>query len=401
MTQTMPWVRAIAMSVVVGALGWAVLWLSTTPRAGWDSLVYHKYALEYAGLGPEEQDTLSWGLFVRYASPTLVTFVTDALDGEEWQFDLAPSQSRWGLQYRMRPAYPALVAAAFPVLGTKAPLAVSAFATMLFFGTAFAGMLRLAGWRVAVIATGLGFLNLYLTQWLVTLMPDGLAIALWAVTLTTGALWVRQERPIWLLALGLAVLALCLTRPLGILAPAVFGLSAIGAVLLRARVWRAFTAATVAAAVPVAAIVVLFAAAAYPGWWDLLQDLPTLHFSLPDIEDPIGWLIAQDLHALTNVMPIGLLARPLVLALTVGGVVGLLLPRQWWTAPFLAALPVVLVSYLVHPSTTEIDRTLAPAWISLHTGLAILIVLGAVRWRFRLLEWIDRFTRPDAEGAGP
>ncbi|MGH2484358.1 MAG: hypothetical protein ACRDE9_07860 [Candidatus Limnocylindria bacterium] len=387
--------RALLLAVLVGGAGWATMWFSTDARAGWDSLVYHKHAFEYAGLPADEQDDLSWTLFTRYGSTPLVLYVTEALGGERWGFDVGPNQARFALIYRMRPAYPTMVAAAYPILGTRAPLAVSAFAVVLFVATTFVGLLVLAGLRVAVVATGLGVFNALLTQWLVLLTPDGLAISLWAVTLTTGALWIAQRRPIWLAALGLAVLALCLTRPIGALAPAVFGLSAIGAALARADEWRRFLAAAVVAAVPALAVTAFFAAAGFPGFLDLLQSLPTGHYSSPDIADPIGWIVSNDLYQLTNTLLVGLIGRPLILALLAGGVVGLLLCSKWWTAPFLAALPVVLVSYLLHPSLTEVDRTLAPAWVSVHTGLALLVVLGAVRWRARLLEVADRLSRAE------
>ena len=394
MTTVMSTRRAVGLSLIVGLVGWAMLWLGTTSRAGWDSLVYHKFAFEYAGLDRDHQDARSWELFARYGSTSLVLYVSESLDGEAWHFDLEPEQARWGLQYRMRPAYPALVAAAFPVLGARAPLAVSALAVVLLVVTTFAGLNLLAGLRVAVLATGLGLLNIFLTPWLVNLMPDGLAIGLWALTLTTGALWISQGRWIWLAALGLTVFALCLTRPLGVLAPAVFALSALGAAITRAGVWRAFAVATLVAIVPALAVTWLFTSAGYPGWLDLLQDLPTQHFSVPDVADPVAWIVTMDLGLLGQTMPVGLLGRPLVAALLVGGVIGLLLPGRWWTSPFLAAMPVVLLSFLLHPSATEIDRTLAPAWVSVNTGLALLVVVGAVRWRTRILALVDRFSAP-------
>jgi len=40
-------------------------------------------------------------------------------------------------------------------------------------------------------------------------------------------------------------------------------------------------------------------------------------------------------------------------------------------------------------------RPAYPAWVSVHTGLALLVVLGAVRWRARLLEVADRLTRAE------
>jgi hypothetical protein len=388
--------RALAVSVLVGPIAWAVMWFSTDARAGWDSLVYHKYAFEYAGLPAEEQDALSWDLFVRYAEPTMVLYVSETLGGEEWHFETESGDRRWALQYRMRPAYPALVAAAYPLLGTRAPLAVSAFSVVLLVATTLVGIQLLAGFRVAVIATGLAIFNILFAPWLVALMTDGLAISLWAVTLTTGALWVAQGRAVWLAALGLAVLALCLTRPLGILAPLVFGLGALAAGLARAVEWPRFVVATLTAAVPALAVTAFFAAAGFPGLPDLLQDLPTVHFSSPDIADPVGWTLSNLRYQLSETLLIGLLARPLVVLVVVASIVGLLLVGRWWTVPFLAALAVVPIAYFVHPETSELARTLAPAWVSVHAGVALLIVFGAIKWRTRVLEYADTFTQPEA-----
>jgi hypothetical protein len=374
---------------------WAMLWFSTDSRAGWDSLVYHKYAFEYAGLPTEQQNALSWDLFARYASPTMVLYVSETLGGEEWQFETESNDRRWALQYRMRPAYPALVAAAYPLLGTRAPLAVSAFAVVLLVATTFIGLHLLAGFRVAAISTGLAISNILFTPWLVALMTDGLAISLWAVTLTTGALWVAQGRGVWLAALGLAVLALCLTRPMGILAPLVFGLSAIAAGLARAE-WRRFLVATLTAAIPALAVTAFFAAAGFPGFLDLLQDLPTVHFSAPDVADPVGWTLNNVRYQLSETLLVGLLARPLVVLLVAASIAGLLLVGRWWTVPFLAALAVVPFAYFVHPETSELARTLAPAWVSVHVGLSLLIVFGAIRWRTRVLEFAERVTQPEA-----
>ena len=393
--------RVLIFSLAVGALAWVMLWLSTSPRAGWDSLVYHKYAFEYAGLRGNEQDELSWEIYARYGLTEGVLYVTEALDGEPWNFNLAPERERWGLLYRMRPAYPALVAVAYPLLGAGAPMAVSAFAVVLFVAATSVGLFMLAGLRVAVIATGLGIFNVLLTGWLVILTPDGLAISLWAVALTAGALWIEQRKLVWLAVVGMAVLAICLTRPIGLLTPLVFGLCALGAGMVRAPEWRPFVAAMIVAAVPAVAVSVFFSVAGFPSFWDLLQDLPTRHFTKPDVENPLGWILNADLGLLTRTMPVGLLARPLVLSALIGGIAGLLLARRWWAMPFLAAIPIVVLSFLLHPIGSELDRTLAPAWISIHTGLALFAVGGLIRWRSRVLEFADRFTQPGTKVEQP
>ena len=58
--------RSIALAaVLVAAVGWLVLWTTTTPRTGWDGLMYHRFALEYAGASVVEQEAVAWDLFER------------------------------------------------------------------------------------------------------------------------------------------------------------------------------------------------------------------------------------------------------------------------------------------------------------------------------------------------
>jgi hypothetical protein len=385
----------------VGAASWGALWISTPARAGWDSLVYHQFAFEYAGLPESDQDALTWELFARYADPVAVSYVSEALDGEPWSWNLTPERKRWELQYRMRPAYPALVAALYPALGIRAPLAVSLGTVMLFTVTTYVGTLLLAGKPAAVLALVLGVLNVAMTPWLVALATDGLAIALWAVVLTSGALWIERRRPTWLLLTGLAVLALCWARPLGLLAPILFGLCTVAAALTRAPQWRAFLTVTAVSAAPAIAVVAFFAAAGFPGFLDLLQDLPTHHFVEPDIADPIGWVIGTNSRQLLAA-PTELVARPLVFGALVGGAAGLVLVKRWWTAPFLAAFVVVYLSYMLHPVTSELARTVAPLWVSVHLGLALLAVTVARQWPQAINDATRWLGQGDADSrAGP
>jgi hypothetical protein len=386
----------VALGLVVGLLAWVVLWLNTDPRAGWDSLVYHKFAFEYAGLSTDEQDARSWELYERYAADDEVAYVVAALGTQPWSFDVPPTPARWAAQYRMRPLYPVLVAAAYPLAGMRAPLMISAAATVITLGCLSVGLAALAGPRVALGATAVTLLNGLFTRWMVTLTPDGLAIALWALSVTAGAIWVVRGQSRWLLLLVVAGLALALARPLGMLLPLVFVLGVPIAWLRKDRIWRRFAIAGLSSGLAAGVVLAVFTAAGFPSFTQLLQDLPTVHFSRPDVADPFGWMISMNEYRLRASLIPGLAQHPLVAVSIVAGVAGLFVARRWWAVPYLCALLVIPVSWVIHPEITQLDRTLAPAWLSIHAGFGVLISWIAIRWRETVIRAADWFTRKES-----
>jgi hypothetical protein len=180
--------RAVGVGLLVGTIGWLLIWFQTEPRANFDSLIYHADAFEYAGMTPEAADAASWTVYERYASDLERTIITDTVGGE-WS---TPVSDRWMGLYQMRPVYPALVALAHPVLGLRGPMAVSALVTVAFVVITFAGFGLLAGFRVATIATGAALLQVNFTHWLVFLTTDGVAMLLWAASLVAIALYAKS-----------------------------------------------------------------------------------------------------------------------------------------------------------------------------------------------------------------
>ena len=137
--------RVVGVALLVGVIGWVVLWFNTEPRSNFDSLIYHTHAFEYDGLSRDEADDLSWEIYIRYADDRERTIMTNTIGGE-WSTPEAP---RWMGLYEMRPLYPALVAATYPIVNWRAPMVASAVVTVTFFVVTITGFWLLFGarWR--------------------------------------------------------------------------------------------------------------------------------------------------------------------------------------------------------------------------------------------------------------
>ncbi|MGH2462104.1 MAG: hypothetical protein ACRDFZ_00585 [Candidatus Limnocylindria bacterium] len=383
--------RAVGAGLLVGVLGWLVLWFQTEPRANFDSLIYHTHALEYAGLSRADADARSWEIYARYADDRERTIIQDTMGDVPWS---TPISDRWMGLYQMRPLYPALVAAGYPIGGFRAPMAVSALVTIGYVVLTFVGMGLLVGYRAAAVATVAALLQTNFTHWLVFLTTDGLAMLLWAASITAIALYVKTGRWGWLGAVLLAVLALALTRPTGSLAPIIPVICAVAALIARQPVWRRFAAAAVAASVPAGAVVVGQAVLGFPGIADVFQEIPTRHFALPDIADPIGYTIALNRWAIPDRLLPTLFSQPLLLASIVAGLAGLVIRGSWTSAPFLVAAVVVPVAWIIHPVWFDAGRILAPAWVSLNVGIGLLVDAGLSSQRERIMAFTEWATRP-------
>jgi hypothetical protein len=388
--------RVASVGVLVGVVGWLILWFNTEPRASYDSLIYHTHGFEYAGLSRDEADAVSWEVYTRYADPREEEIISGTFH-ERWS---TPDAPRWMGLYEMRPLYPALVAAAYPVLTWRAPMAASAFVTIAFFAVTVCGFWLLFGPRVAAFATIAALIQADFTRWLVFLATDGLGMTLWAGCLVATALVAKDGRRRWYLALGLAVLLLALARPTGSLAPLVPAICAGGAALTRDAVWKRFARAAAVAAVPATLVVVVQQQLGYPGLNDVLQEIATQHFSLPDVADPIGYTVALAWWAITERLLPTLLTTPVLLGFVVLGFAGLLVRPTWTKAPFLIGALVVPVAWVIHPLYYDAGRVLAPVWISVNLGIAFAVEWAGIRWRSRIRATAVWATRPDMPAPG-
>ena len=368
--------RIVGVALLVGAVGWVALWFNTEPRSNFDSLIYHTHALEYAGLEREEADDLSWEIYARYADDRERTIITNTIGGE-WS---TPDAPRWMGLYEMRPLYPTLVAAAYPLASWRAPMVASAVVTITFFVITITGFTLLFGPRVALFATLAALIQVHFTHWLVFLSTDGIAMTMWAASMVATALYATRGQMRWLAALALAVLLLALARPTGSLAPFVPLVCTAAALVARRPEWKRFGAATLAAAVPAGLVLLAQHQLGYPGLSDVLQEIPTQHFGLPDIADPIGYTISLSIWALTDRLLPTLLGDPFLLGAVVAGFAGFAIRPRWSTAPFLVGALVMPIAWIIHPVWYDAGRILVPVWVSLNLGIGLLVEWAAIRF---------------------
>jgi hypothetical protein len=367
----------LAAVTLLAVVGWLVLWDTTRPRTSWDSLMYHRIALEYVGAPVAEQEAAAWTLFTKYASPGDVDLVEAGIraGGSPWDAMDEPSRERWVDVYRSRPLYALLVAAGYPLFDLRAPLLVSAASVLLFTLSMALGVGRVVGFGVGLAALLFSFANPLLATWLIFLQPDGLGLALWTACLALAALFIRRGTTRWLVLLGAAAVALSFTRPLGVFLPLVLGTCTLAALAARRPEWKRLGLGTGAAALATA----LFTAYSYllglPTVTDALQDLPTRHFVRPEVADPLMWTIEVAAAQVVDPLLPTLVGNPALWGPALIGLVGLIaVGRSWALAPFAAAIPILPLAYLVHPQLSEAPRTMAPIWVSVHLGMAMAFV---------------------------
>jgi len=382
----------LAAATLLAVVGWLVLWDTTRPRTSWDSLMYHRIALEYVGAPIAEQEATAWTLFRTYADRADVELVEAGIreGGSPWAAMEEPSRERWVDVYRSRPLYTLLVAAGYPFLDLRAPLLVSAAAVLLFTVSMTLGVGRVVGYGVGLAAVLFSFANPLLAKWLIFLQPDGLGIALWAACVALSAVYVRLGAARWLAILTAAAIALSFTRPLGVFLPLVLGSCTLAALVARRPEWRRFGLGTAAAALATA----LFTAYSYvlglPTVTDALQDLPTRHFLRPEVADPLMWTLEVAAAQIVDPLLPTLVGNPALWGSVVIGLVGLVaVGRSWALAPFIAAIAILPLAYLVHPQLSEAPRTMAPIWVSVHLGMALAFVGVVTR--------LQQVRAPDAE----
>lgn len=362
--------------VGLGIVVWVLLWLTIDVHASWDALFYHRFAAEYAGLPEPAQDAFAWAASEGHFDGGYRQWLIDHRSWPWGGWD-DPMRERWIDQYRMRPVYPLLVAVLQPYLGVAAPVAVTLLATVglvVGLGVTLTPILSRVG---VVILVALLSLTPYFSQWLVFMQTDGVALALFATSMGFVALYIRSPDSQKLIAIAVLVSLLALARPLAVVVPAATGLSLTVALVRRDPVWRMFAAASVAAGAPVAAFAVGSSALGFPTIGDLLQDLPTRHFSQPDVPDPIGYIWRELGGQISRYVGDGLLTRPSfwvgLVGLTAAGAGYQLAGPSWWALPFVFSLPLALFTYILHPSQVEVVRTLAPAWVGIHLGISLLV----------------------------
>jgi hypothetical protein len=373
----------LGMLAVLAAAGFAWIWLTTPVRAGFDALMYTSFALEYSGETFAAATEGARQVFAEHADPAEIARI-----GWPWSGFDDPTRDRWVGIYRMRPAYPLIVAALWFPLNDAAPMAVAFLSVFGLTAALGLGLPALVGYRITVIMLLLMYLNPFFGRWLVFLQTDGLGLALFAAAFVAGACYLAAARAYWLVVMLCAATLLAFTRQTGVLLPLTFGATAI--VVCLADRTSARRAATVAGLglVPLAFFSAYTALAGLPSFADMLQDIPTRHFLLPDVANPLQELVVQNRRQVPTLFRSLLADGPLLAfcaAALVVGFGGLLTLRGTWRIAFIILPIVTPVLYLVHPSYSELERTLAPIWFSLSLGAAALVVAAWDIVRVRLV----------------
>jgi hypothetical protein len=402
-----PRALVLVSAVVVAVVTWLVLWSTVQPRAEWDSLIYHRLAFQYAGASEDRQIRDSFTIFERYADPAIQESVEEGIrrGGSVWEAFDRPERARWLGIYASRPLYPLVVAGFTPFLELRAPLAASALAVLIFTLAMLVGLGPVAGYATAAIAFALTVTNAGFNRWLVTLQTDGLSLALWAACLVLVARLVAGSRRGRTLGLLFAAsIALVLARPVGMFLPVAIGLCFVAALPFNRQAAGRLLAASVVTGAAAALFLVYSRLAGLPGFEDVLQDLPTDHFTSPDVPNPLLWVWEENMEQIPNVLLPEFFGNPALWGPFLLGTIGLIaIGRSWWVAPFVIAPLVVALSYTVHPSLIEIPRNMAAAWISPAVGIGLLVVALVERLRAldRRLAGADGEPRDGGGGSAP
>jgi hypothetical protein len=173
-------------------------------------------------------------------------------------------------------------------------------------------------------------------------------------------------------ALVAVTFVLAFTRPLALAVPATLGLTAMIALLRRARAWNWLAAAAVATVVPILAFTAYVSVIGYPGLIEQLQDLPTKHFRLPPVSDPVAVLVMVNQAQLPSLVQ-SWAGEPLLVLASAVALAGYAARRQLWTVPFLIGAAAVVGLLVLHPVKSEAPRLLSPIWTTIHLGIGLLV----------------------------
>jgi hypothetical protein len=124
--------------------------------------------------------------------------------------------------------------------------------------------------------------------------------------------------------------------------------------------------------------VVASAAFRLPGLGDTVQDLATRHFTTPDIANPWGYLLHNDL-GLVRSQTLLVLRLGWPWLLTLAGLGTLIVQLRWRAIPWLAVGATGVLAVVAHPLRSEYQRLVIPLWLPVAAGIALLIGSGLRR----------------------
>jgi hypothetical protein len=303
---------------------------------------------------------------------------------ESWVRLVAEIDPRYPAIFASRPLYPLLAAPLLPLVGLSGLLIVSLAAGVACAAFAATAAYRIWESAIAAIAAGILVVALPSGASIAFAYADGLMIAAWTATLVLAADYLGRGGRWRVVAFAVALAASVMAKSANgmLLALTFVGLAVVLAIFRNQQRRGAIVLAGVAMAITVTYLGIS-PLLGFAGIGDSLQDLATLHFSAPDVADPIGLLLRRD-RALIAAAPSMVAAAMIPVIACVIGLGALIQRRSVAAMVWAAAGAGSFVLVLLHPITTEIPRLVAPLWVSVALGFGGLLSvalkrLGAMR----------------------
>jgi hypothetical protein len=339
-----------ALGLFLGVIRWAV----EPTHASGDAFWYARLALEYRGLSDAGATQLAADFIVdqgRGDDPAAYVELVRSVD------------ARYPAIFASRPIYPLIVAGVLSIANLGTAMALAALLAGIAFAVAF-------GWFIcsvtgSLVAAAGGVLLAFVLpsgKWFAFMYADGWMLVFLVLALALATRYVLDRRVWHLICAMAAVGMLYLTKPANG-AALVIGLVIIAIVGWASRLEgheRLSTVGAAAGAVGLAQVAV-FAVIGLPGLETTLQDMFTVHFSAPDVDNLVVRVLSRDLDVIG--MAVSLPFREPVTMLVIAALVVPLVTRQQWAWMWLSAGSCSILVVLAHPVTSEIPRLLAPIWI--------------------------------------
>lgn len=302
--------------------------------------------------------------------------------------EVAPSATSASRRYESifdaRPGYPALVAVLLPVVGRVA-FPIVALTLAVLVGLALGALCAFVG--ATAVGTAAGIVALYTLPtglWMTRLAPEGgmyLGLLVTAVGVVL-ALRGRSARAAYALTAGGVALTFAFKSADAVALAVAMTLAVVvlGVATRSLRRMRWLAAALLGPAIVLSAVASALGA---PGFTTSLDDTFSEHFSRPVPRHPWHRLTTVDVGLLRR---LGIFAWPWTELLLVAlAVVVLVAFAGRLAAPVLAFVVVGVVVTLAHPVTSELARLMAPVWLAVAVGIALVATRcgQSVAWRKR------------------
>ncbi len=339
--------------------------MSGTSRGNNDVFQYAATAYRMTGLDPSAADVAAAGLAVATLHPANPAAWTASNLSQAYD-------SRYRLIFMPRVVYPATVAVLEPWVGMPNAMAVSAAAAasllVVVVGTFVLAVTgSYTGSLVAVIALFLTPLGSLLTL----LMADAWVFPIWAAALSVASLYLMRGGGLRLVLFAILAILLAATKTPNLVALVLAVLAC--SVAFRAA-GSAYGRRPLALATAVTGVfggqVLVFAVLRLPGLEDTIQEFLTLHFTKPDVSNAIPVYLRLIYHRDRAYLS-ELIRSPAVWAPFVVGSVSLLRRSEPWRWLWLAGALATLAIAGAHPIRSEMQRWIAPAWISVAIGFGL------------------------------